>query len=201
MLDRTERQKALKKLGFYKGEINGLWDAQTKEAVYKFQKKYMPKKYWDGGKYTSNVDKWLVSAERVDRLAPHFKIEEFECQCKGKYCTGMPDYLNENLLRMLEDTRVYFKKPMTITCGERCSKQNASKSGSVSFSYHETGDAADFAILPMTNSVANRRQIKSYLKKKRGFNFTYCYDPQSTNWREKNATYMGNAIHVQVNRK
>lgn len=200
MLDRTERQKALKALGFYKGEINGLWDALTKNAVKKFQEKYMPKSYWDGGKYTANVDRWIVSAERVKRIAPHFTVDEFECGCEGKYCNGMPAYLNEDLLRILEKTRTHYGKPMTITCGERCAKQNGTRQGSVNNSYHETGDAADFAILPLTNSVANRREIKSYLKKWRGFNFAYCYDPNSSNVREKAATYMGNAIHVQVDR-
>lgn len=201
MLNRTDRQKVLKTLGFYKGEINGLWDATTKNAVKRFQEKYMPKKYWDGGKYTSAVDKWIVSAERVKRLAPHFKITDFKCQCGGNYCTGMPDYLNENLLKLIETTRNHFGKPMIITCGERCKKQNAAQSGSVSFSYHETGDAVDFAMLPMTNSVTNRRQIKSYMKRLKGYNFSYCYDPQSTSSRERTATYMGNAIHVQTNRK
>lgn len=201
MLNRTERQKALKTLGFYKGEINGLWDAPTKNAVKKFQEKYMPKKCWDGGKYTSAVDKWLVSAERVHRIAPHFNINEFKCKCDGKYCTGMPDYLSEDLLRILEATRNHFGKPMTVTCGERCAKWNATKNGSVAFSYHETGDATDFAILPLTNSVENRRQVKSYMKKLKGFNFSYCYDPKSTSSREKTAAYMGNAIHVQTNRK
>jgi peptidoglycan hydrolase-like protein with peptidoglycan-binding domain len=33
-------QKYLKKLGFYKGPINGIYTKQTAEAVYKFQLKY-----------------------------------------------------------------------------------------------------------------------------------------------------------------
>lgn len=198
MLDRTDRQKALKSLGFYNGSINGKWDAATKAAVKKFQEKYMPKAYWDGGKYTTNVDKWLVSAERVHRVAKNFDVTEFKCGCKGKYCTGMPDYLNEQLLKNLQSIRTTYKEPITITCGERCHKYNISLNGSIANSKHQYGKAVDFYVPGVTDTVEGRKLLMKKIKKMPKYNYTYGYIPGSTSQRERTATYMGNAIHMDV---
>lgn len=198
MLDRTSRQKTLKALGFYDGPINGKWDAATKAAVDKFQKKYMPKKYQDGGKYTQETDKWIVSANRVRRSAPNFKLEEFKCKCGGKYCSGLPDYLNEQLLKNLQTLRNTYKQPITVTCGERCSKYNAQQSGSVAKSKHQYGKAVDFYIPGETDTAAGRKSVMAKIKKMPKYNYTYGYIPGSSNSRERTATYMGNAVHMDV---
>lgn len=198
MLDRKSRQRTLKALGFYDGPINGKWDAATKNAVSEFQKAHMPKKYWDGGKYTEETNKWIVSANRVRRSAPNFKLEEFVCGCKGKYCSGLPDYLNEQLLKNLQSIRSEFGKPIQVTCGERCRKYNCSLSGSVANSKHQYGKAVDFYIAGVTNSVAGRQEVMRKVKKMPKYNYTYAYVPNSSSQRERTATYMGNAVHMDV---
>lgn len=198
MLDRKTRQRVLKNLGFYKGEINGKWDTATKAAVKKFQETYMPKKYWDGGKYTEEVNKWIVSANRVKKSAPHFKLEEFKCKCGGKYCSGLPAYLNEQLLKNLEKIRTTYNKPITVTCGERCHKYNLSKNGSIANSKHQYGKAVDFYVPGVTDTVEGRKKLMQKIKKMPKFNYTYGYIPGSTSARERSATYMGNCLHMDV---
>lgn len=198
MLNRTERQKALRELGYYKGEINGKWNTETKNAVKNFQDKNMPKRYRDGGKYTSEVDKWIVSALRVKEYAPHFELSDFLCKCKGKYCSGLPEYLDSQLLKNLETIRRYFKKPIIVSCGERCHKWNMTRNGSIAKSKHQYGKAVDFYVQGITDTVEGRKKVMQKARTLPRFNYTYGYIPGSKSPRERSATYMGNCVHMDV---
>lgn len=198
MLDRTTRQKVLTSLGFYNGEINGQWDAKTKAAVKAFQEKYMPKKYWDGGKYTAEVDKWIVSANRIRKSTKNFKLEEFLCNCGGKYCSGLPAKLNEQMLKNLQTIRDTYGKPITVTCGVRCSKYNMLQNGSIANSKHQVGKAVDFYVKGVTDTAAGRKKVMAKVKKLPQYGYTYAYIPNSSDSRERTATYMGNAVHMDV---
>ena len=198
ILDRKERQIYLQELGLYKGPINGKWTSETKAAVYKLQKKYFPKKYQDGGKYTRTTDYLLVNAVRVKRYAPHFSLEEFKCGCDGKYCSGYSAYLDIQLLKDLEKTRTHFNIPISIACGLRCEKYNSTLPGSIKRSGHVLGCAADIYNASFTNKVVNRRKVMSYWRSLPDYYYTYAYDSSSTDYRMKHATYMGSSVHVET---
>lgn len=72
------------------------------------------------------------------RLSPNFTSAEFACPCCGVFRVDM------RLIGMLEALRTYLKKPLTITSGYRCEKQNAKEGGAKS-SEHLRGMAADVA--------------------------------------------------------
>lgn len=200
MLNRIERQEKLKDLGLYKGPINGKWDTATKAAVDKLQKKYFPKKYQDGGKYTEqHTDILLVNAWRVWKYAPHFDLKEFKCACGGKHCTGYPNYLSVNLLKNLEAVRTHFDKPVQITCGVRCQKYNNSLEGSIKNSLHIYGRACDIYVSGTCDTPAGREKVMAYWRSLPRYNYTYAYIPNSKNTRMRTATYMGRAVHVDCN--
>ena len=201
MLNRTERQEKLKDLGFYKGPINGKWDADTKAAVDKLQKKYFPKKYHDGGKYTEqHTDILLVNAWNVWKYAPHFDLTEFKCGCGGKHCTGYPDYLSVALLKNLESVRTYFNKPVQITCGIRCKAYNQTLPGHAEHSLHLYGRACDIYVSGICDTASGRKKVMAYWKKLPNYNYTYCYIPGSLNKQMRTATYMGKAVHADVSK-
>lgn len=131
----------------------------------------------------------------------NFKPEEFKCKCG---CELTYYAMDCNLLRLLQETRDHFGKPMTITCGHRCKKYNDSlvkKGWAVATSAHVDKNgvvkAVDFVMTGYT-SKEKRLEVIKFLKKQPHFSFAYHYDPDSTSARERNAKNMGNAIHVEV---
>jgi len=76
-------------------------------------------------------------------MSEHFKSEEFWCKCNEPDCSGRHDP-HPALVLELEIMRSILGKPITITSGIRCPKQNA-LAGGVSDSEHLTGEGADLA--------------------------------------------------------
>lgn len=200
MLSRKERQEYLKDLGFYDGPINGEWNDEVKAAVDKLQKKYFPKKYWDGGKYTEDrTDRLLVNAWRVWKYAPHFSLTEFKCGCGGEHCSGYPAYISIQLLKNLETLRKKCgNRPIQITCGLRCKKYNDSLPGSVPNSLHRFGRAVDLYISGTCDTEKGRQLVMSYWKKMPLYNYTYCYLPKSKVAAYNSCPNMGRAVHCDV---
>lgn len=200
MLSRKERQEYLKDLGFYDGPINGEWNDEVKVAVDKLQKKYFPKKYWDGGKYTEErTDRLLVNAWRVWKYAPHFSLTEFKCGCGGKHCSGYPAYISVQLLKNLETLRKKCgNRPIQITCGMRCKKYNDSLPGSVPKSLHRFGRAVDLYVSGTCDTEKGRQLVMSYWKQMPLYNYTYCYLPKSKVAAYNSCPNMGKAVHVDV---
>lgn len=191
MLKNKQRQNYLKDLGFYKGSINGKFDAATKDALVAFQKSISPKEEATRS-YTAAVDKMLVSAHRCLKLCQLngkqvFTLQEFKCGCGGKYCKGYPAYVSDELLRNLMTLRQRYGRPMTITSGLRCSKYNAALVGSIPNSKHKDGLAVDFYMQGKCDTKAGRDQlVKEWLRL-----------PDST-YSYANTPNMGNAVHVDV---
>lgn len=202
MLSIRTRQTYLSNLGFYKGKINGIEDAATRKAYLALQQKYFTRKADQDGIYGPNTDIVLLNAMRVKRRTSNFSLEEFKCECGGKYCTGYPAYLNISLLENIQKVRDKYKKPVTITSGLRCKGYNNSLGGSSSNSRHMLGKALDFYIPGKTTTESGRLTVMKYWMTLDNANFTYCYLP--TKYRttqEKTATYMGDsggAVHGDV---
>lgn len=198
MLNIKTRQKYLKLLGFYNGNIDNIEGPLTKKAYLELQKKYFFSKNVDGvyGKYT---DILLENAYLVWKYCRNFLLEEFKCECNNKYCTGYPVKFNKNLLIYLQKIRNVVKQPIYITSGLRCNTFNNSLNGSILKSKHTQGKAIDFSC-QKTSSLQGRKSIMNYYIGLDYASYTYC----NGYWKNKNksgsirANYMYNSIHIDV---
>jgi len=71
-------------------------------------------------------------------------LEEFECKCKNKHCSGKIPQLQmkPQLIQALNRIREEFKEPITVTSGFRCQDHNEAIGGAKA-SQHLLGAAAD----------------------------------------------------------
>lgn len=79
------------------------------------------------------------------QITAHFDTTEFDCSC-GK-CTE--NYIDEDLVQLLEEIRVEFDEALTITSGYRCPAHNKAIGGATA-SQHPNGLAAD--VRPTNNT-------------------------------------------------
>ena len=96
----------------------------------------------------------------MSQISKHFDRREFACHCGCGF-----DTVDTELLKILEDLRDWFDKPIYINSGCRCKARNKRIMGS-SKSMHLWGRAADIEIQNVPpNEVANyleSRYIYSY---------------------------------------
>lgn len=189
LLTVRNRQKYLKALGFYDGEIDGKAGPKTKAAYKALQEKYFTRKKDIDGIYGSNTDKLLRNAYNVMVHTKNFRLEEFKCGCGGKYCTGYPQIINTQLLVNLQSLRDKFGA-ITISSGIRCSQYNARLVGSSSNSRHKQGKAADIKCA-VCATESGRKGVMSFWKKLPKYRYTYCNIGG-------NYPNMGKAVHVDV---
>lgn len=202
MLSVKERQIKLAFLGYYKGNIDGINGPLTKESVLNLQKDYFVNNNFRhdiDGIYGKNTDKLLCSLYNVKTTCKHFKLTEFKCRCKNKYCSGYPDYLNIHLLENLEKLREYLGTPIIGTSGFRCNKWNSIQSTSKN-SRHKYGKAFDF-YFKGGNNLEKRKEVTnkwiSYKNSRYSYSNGYFKNRDGSNG-VKTAKYMGSAIHVDV---
>ena len=118
---------------------------------------------------------------------PNFKPSEFKCKCGcEKQCIEM-DAL---LIVTLQNARLKWGRPITITSGHRCQKYNDSLKNSVKNSKHVKKKAVDFYIQGVTDTEKGRKSVADWLKQQVGFESCYYMHDGKYTW-------MGNAIHVQ----
>ena len=148
-----QKQNLLAYLGYYVGEIDGVWGTLSKTAMTAFKKDY--EKFSSVNKATDEdalryaVSYNLFKTEPVkdetrtfwDEIE-YFKREEFKCKCGGKYCNGYPTEPDERMVRIADQLRKNLGVPITIVSGLRCKTWNAIQGG-VSNSQHMYGEAAD----------------------------------------------------------
>jgi hypothetical protein len=152
-----QKQCLLCYLGYYVGNIDGIWGQMSKVATQAFQKDF-------GGLPTNGVAddatvkamKHAVSygmpAKKQESVVSkdfwggikYFKRSEFKCKC-GKHCNGFPVEPDEKLVKLLEDIRKHFGVPVTVNSGIRCKTHNANVGGARA-SQHLYGTAADIAV-------------------------------------------------------
>lgn len=186
MITVKQRQFYLKELGFYKGEIDGVEGKSTKAAYKKLQSKYFTRAKDITGEYNTATDILLVNARRVQFRTKNFRLEEFKCGCKGRYCTGYPTYINRQLLENLQTLREYYKKSISVSSGLRCNGYNDSLVGSIKHSKHTQGKAVDI-YGSMTDTKQERTQLKQKWYKLPKANYTYSDTPN-----------MGTSVHIDV---
>lgn len=182
--DVKELQQLLNKHGFNLA-VDGIIGNDTINAIKSIQSKKGLKVDGIAGADTikalkeTNVDSSSSSTVNWDKVK-YFKKSEFKCQCGSKYCNGYPAEMSSKLIDILEELRVYFGKPITITSGLRCKKHNAVVGG-VSNSQHQYGKAADIYIAGVDKSKIKAKAYK--------LGAAYCYYGTSN---------MGNAVHINV---
>lgn len=187
MLSVLERQKYLKDLGFYSGELDGMEGPATKAAYKALQDKYFTRKQDKDGFYGENTEKLLINAWRVAAYTKNFTVDEFKCECDGA-CTGYPAILDIYLLANLQALRDKYGAT-TVTSALRCEKQNTAIGG-IPKSLHKEGRAVDFRN-KNTATLALRQQVMSTFKTLPNWRYTYC----NVNGNYPN---MGNCIHIDV---
>lgn len=175
-----QKQCLLKYLGYYTGNIDGLWGQQSTHATAGFQDDYALKSSGVFDEETEEIIKKAVAglADPVPSSDPidfwdeikHFKREEFRCKCGGKYCEGFPKEPQKKLVATADRVREYFGKPVIVSSGVRCDKHNANVGG-VTNSRHRLGKAMDFCVKGKTSS-----QVLAYVQKLPEIRYAYAID-------------------------
>lgn len=187
LLSVKNRQKYLKALGFYGGEIDGKVGAKTKLAYRAIQERYFTRAADIDGLYGKNTDILLRNAYNVSVYCKNFKLEEFRCKCKDS-CTGYPQVIDTQLLINLQALRDAFGTLIVTSC-LRCEAHNKAVGGASS-SRHVSGKAADIKC-PTTLSEAGRKSVMDYWKALSKYRYTYCNIGG-------NYPNMGTSVHVDV---
>jgi peptidoglycan hydrolase-like protein with peptidoglycan-binding domain len=150
-----QRQHLLAYLGYYVGNIDGIWGTLSETAMNAFKADF---KGLDTPNMPENApEKALKHAVAYDlfKTEPvkdetgtfwdeieYFDRSEFACKCGGKYCNGFPAEPDERMVRIADQLRKNLGVPITIISGLRCKTWNAIQDG-VSNSQHMYGEAAD----------------------------------------------------------
>ncbi len=162
--------------------IDGLVGAKTIAAIKKYQTaKGLAVDGIAGAKTLAQLSAVrLPSKEVVWGAVRYFDKEEFKCECNGKYCNGYPADLSLKLVEILDKVRAKYGKPIQITSGLRCVKQNQ-LDGGIASSKHLYGKAADFWFSGMDKQAV----------------IGYCY-ALGCSYAYTNRTTMLYAVHVEV---
>lgn len=156
MASKTEikkRQCLLFYLGYYVGEIDGIWGQLSRVSTKSFKADYGGLDVDDV--YDTATEKALrhsicygITKKKEDVQTgdgwdgiKYFKKAEFACKC-GKYCNGYPEDIDMEMVKYADAIRERIGKPISVNSGLRCKTHNANVGG-VSNSQHLYGTAAD----------------------------------------------------------
>lgn len=176
-----QKQCILYILGYYKGNIDGVWGDLSKTATTAFQKDFGIEDDGVFGAETEKAARHAVAFGMPAKKEPskptaakdwwveieYFKKEEFACKCGGKYCKGYPAEMNEKVVKVADRTRKYFGATATVSSGLRCAKHNTAVGG-VSNSRHKLGKAMDFCI-----AGKSAAQVLAYVQKQPEIRYAY----------------------------
>ena len=152
-----QKQCLLYYLGYYVGNIDGIWGTLSKTATRCFQQ---DNNLTPDGAFGSDTEKAVLAAvakSDVEKptvtpaLTPavddwddieFFSKKEFRCKCGGQYCDGYPAEIDLTMVRYADEIRRRIGIPIGVNSGLRCSQWNTIQGG-VSNSQHRFGTAAD----------------------------------------------------------
>lgn len=186
LLSKKKRKEYFKLLNL--GEYNT-------SNILKLQRIYFIRKSDHDGIYGKDTDillRHLVNCREVRNFQP----QEFRCECAGEYCTGYPNRMRLVQLKLLQEVRDHYNKPMYIMSGLRCKKCN-SILGGIRTSKHLTGYATDFYMSGITDTINNKEKTIEYLKTLDNFVYAYGDGIDSNNKKERHPK-MGASLHVQT---
>lgn len=136
-----QKQGLLLFLGFYEGDVDGIWGPLSEDAQARFHRTYG----MDPEEVHIQIQRQVpeVSTLWWDQIQ-FFTPEEFACKC-GQYCDGYPAQMEKALIQTADRVRAHFGLPAVVSSGLRCPRHNANVGG-VSNSRHLSGKAMDFRI-------------------------------------------------------
>lgn len=153
-----QKQCLLRYLGYYTGDVDGIWGEQSRTATRDFQNDNGLSADGNFGNATKKVILSHVAAETGFKKTAssgtktswwkeikYFTRDEFKCRCGGKYCKGFPVEPQEKLVRVADVMRRNLGGAANVTSGVRCTRHNANVGG-VSNSRHLSGKAMDFGV-------------------------------------------------------
>ena len=164
-------QNLLQYLGYYTLKVDGIWGQGSDRATRDFQTAEGLEVDGDPGQLTQKA---LVDAVAKGRFKPQDKPEddiwaeskyfvraEFRCPC-GR-CGGFPVEPSRSLVRVANQIREHFGRPMIPSSGVRCQAHNDELPGSVPNSRHVSGRALDFSIpgVSVSDVLAYTRQLQA----------------------------------------
>lgn len=188
MLTTLWLQKDLNFLGYNAGVEDNIYGNQTRRAIENFQSDFKCSVDGIAGSETcGRLERVIKECQsiigaKVDGLAgsetnekynnfnniQYFNYSEFTCKCGCKY-----NQIDIRLVKILDDIRKYYNKPIIITSGVRCEKHNKAVGG-VQGSWHTKRKAADFYINGISSEELNR--YCSILKEQGLLRYCYAID-------------------------
>ena len=176
-----QKQNLLAFLGYYTGDIDGIWGNLSQGALEAFQRDHG----LAVGKFTGETQSALLEAVAAWEPeesqtpgngtfwddCPNFTREEFRCTCGGRGCNGFPAEPRERLVRNAQSARDHFGKPAPVSSGVRCKLRNSELPGSAANSLHLTGRAMDFCV----DGISSARLL-AYVKTLPGVDEAYAID-------------------------
>lgn len=189
-----QKQHLLGYLGYYIGQVDGIWGRLSEEATREFQADYgltadgicgtMTQKMLIGA-IAGTASKVEQSSEAEQTAADnpktgtfwgdirYFTREEFKCKCGGKFCNGYPAEMQEAVVKIADAARDHFGKPAHVVSGLRCQQWNAHEGG-VANSQHMYGEAVDLRI-----DGVSAEELQQFVSTQPGHRYSYCIN--STN--------------------
>lgn len=136
-----QKQCLLAYLGYYTGQVDGIWGPLSEKAAEQFL----------GGREDKLLEESLklaVAEEKRENRSfweeiRYFRRQEFGCKC-GK-CGAFPAEPDRKLAELCDGVREHFGLPMLLSSAVRCASHNA-RVGGVANSRHLLGKAVDFCI-------------------------------------------------------
>lgn len=173
-----QKQHLLAYLGYYTGEVDGIFGEKSAQATEAFQRDFGLDADRIFGPATEKSIKHAVAYGMPVKKEPtnfwdgikYFTREEFRCKCGGEYCDGFPVEPSEKLVRLADKVREHFGASAVVSSGIRCETHNA-KVGGVSGSRHKYGTAMDFRI---TGKAA--KTVLDYVLEQKETNYAYDID-------------------------
>ena len=151
-----QKQCLLMFLGYYDGEVDGIWGPKSEAALNAFLEVYG----------TEDALRKAVAEDDQWRGICYYTREEFACKC-GRFCDGYPAQMQRRVLELADGAREFFGKPGIVVSGLRCKEWNRLQGG-VENSQHMYGEAVDLKILGISAG-----ELLAYIQKQPGVRYAY----------------------------
>lgn len=185
-----QKQHLLGYLGYYSGQVDGIWGRLSGEATRAFQAGFGLEPDGIFGPATEKrILEVIGSGEQPSQQAQtapetgggeewwreirYFTREEFRCKCGGRYCNGYPAEMQEAVVKIADAARAHFGRPAHVVSGLRCQQWNAHEGG-VANSQHMYGEAIDLRI-----DGVDSETLRKFVSTQPGHRYSYCIN--STN--------------------
>lgn len=169
-----QKQCLLYCLGYYTGQIDGVFGPASRQATKDFQADYGIGVDGIFGEETKKrIREVIGNAEQPANFwegIQYFRKEEFACKCGGRHCDGYPADISRSLVTAADRLRAHFGAPVTVSSGLRCEKHNEAVGG-VAGSRHKLGKAMDFCVKGQSAAA-----VLAYAKQQPEIRYAYAID-------------------------